>query len=680
MFLACFDVETFLIEKGRMVPPFVVLGWTTYDTITKETKQGGITHRNEVWGDDVGFIDGCAPTVESTMRRLIHDVERRHAAGTASGETAFIINQNISFDWAVLAEFFREKNIYPEFLDDVFRLYDKKLVRDTMLNEQLEDVAEGCLGFDFTSRTAQGNPKKKYYSLSALAKSYLKFDMDKTTWRTGYDKLYDVPLSQWEEGAKDYVILDTQVTIDVFQQQLVRAGVDHIPDSENQPRFAWALHLMSAWGVRTDGAAAAVFKGELEARLKVLEVDLVQHGLMRTVGERSSKHMVEVKSAIEQAYKDVGVEVPKTEKGSTSTDAETIRDVVALLPDTSEYKILRKLSDHQSTQKLLNTYVPVLEEGARVPINARYTCILETGRTSCSGPNLQNLPRGDDKSEIGKLSKRVRECFIPRDGYVFCSCDYDSLELRTFSQVALWMVGHSDMGEAINEGLDPHLKFANDAFLHLPYEEALARHKAKDKEVGDRRQVAKIGNFGLLGGMSAGSFVDYCKGYGVSLSLTESEQVKRAFLKQWSEVPKYFNLVKGMTGGFDSDGGEIEQFISKRIRGRTGYTVGCNTFFQGLAADLAKHACYLVQKACYTPGSPLYGSRLAVFVHDELIMEHPIDTAHERAYEQARLMGDALQMYCPDIKRKDPDPALMTRWIKGADKKFDENGRLIPWA
>lgn len=678
MFLACFDVETFLIEKGRMVPPFVVMGWTTRDTVTGEERQGGITHRDEIWGDSVGFIDGCAPTVASTTRFLIKEVKKRHLAG----QRALIINQNIAFDFSVLAEFFREKGVYLEFLDDVFFLYDNKLVRDTMLNEQLLDVAEGCLGFDFSQKTAQGNPRKKHYSLGALAKSYLKFDMDKTTYRTSYDKLYDVPLSQWEEGAKDYVILDTEVVLDVFAQQLARAhdapGDDaDIPDSENQPRFAWALHLMSAWGIRTDGSAAAVFKGELEARLKVLEVDLVQHGLMRSTG---SKHMVMVKYAIEQAYADVGVEVPKTDKDNISTDAETIRDVVALLPDTSEYKILRKLSDHQSTQKLLNTYVPVLEEGARVPINARYTCVLETGRTSCSGPNLQNLPRGDDKSEIGKLSKRVRECFIPRDGYVFCSCDYDSLELRTFSQVALWMVGHSDMGEAINEGLDPHLKFANDAFLHLPYEEALVRHKAKDKEVGDRRQVAKIGNFGLLGGMSASSFVDYCKGYGVSLSLTESEQVKRAFLKQWSEVPKYFNLVKSVTGGFDSDGGEIEQFVSKRIRGRTGYTVGCNTFFQGLAADLAKHACYLVQKACYTPGNPLYGSRLAVFVHDELIMEHPIDTAHERAYEQARLMGDALQEYCPDIKRKDPDPALMTRWIKGADTKFDEKGRLIPWA
>lgn len=664
MFTACFDVETFLIEKGRLVPPFVVLGWTTKDDATGESRQGGITHRDETWGDDVGVIDGGAPTVASTVRWLFNEVRRRDG---------LFINQNVPFDFAVMAEFFRERGTYPDFLDDVFRLYDEKRVRDTMLNEQLMDVAEGCLGLDFSKVTAKGNPSKKYYSLAALAKNYLKFDMDKTTWRTGYDKLYNVPLAEWPEGAKDYVILDTEVVLDVFRQQLLRAGADHIPDSENQPRFAWALHLMSAWGIRTDGAAASVFKAELEARLKVLSVDLVEHGFMRAEGSRD---MAKIKKAIEDAYVVVGKEAPKTDKDNTITDADTIRDVVELLPDKSEYKILRKLSDHQSTQKLLTTYVPVLEEGARVPINAKYTCILETGRTSCSSPNLQNLPRGDDRSELGKLSKRVRECFIPRPGYVFCSCDYNALELRTLAQTCYEVVGHSSLGDSLNEGKDPYLVFAAERLLGVSYEEAWERHLSKDKEVKFKRQVAKAVILGAPGGFGVDSLVDYLKSYGVIATKSEAKVYMNAWHAQYPEMRPYFGHIKSIVG---SDGNGVVVGPTGFVGGGKSYTQGCNFFFQHRASILAKEANYRISKACLTPGNVLYGSRLVVFVHDETILEHPIESAHERAYEQARIMGDTLLEYCPRLLRKDPEPALMTRWIKEAEAKFDESGRLVPW-
>ena len=232
------------------------------------------------------------------------------------------------------------------------------------------------------------------------------------------------------------------------------------------------------------------------------------------------------------------------------------------------------------------------------------------------------------------------------------------------------------MLDALNEGMDLHLKFAADVFLGgTSYEEALARKK--DKDVKDARQRAKAANFGYPGGLGADRFIDYAKGYGVTLTRKESEAIKEAWLKQWPEMRRYFQIMSALTR---DDAGVFEQYVSKRIRGGLRYTQACNTPFQGLAADMMKEGCYDIQKACYTPGNVLYGSRLVIVVHDETVMEHPIATAHERAYEQARIMGDALLKYCPDLKRKDPEPALMDCWLKGAEAKFDENGRLIPWA
>jgi len=49
----------------------------------------------------------------------------------------------------------------------------------------------------------------------------------------------------------------------------------------------------------------------------------------------------------------------------------------------------------------------------------------------------------------------VRDCWVPRPGYVFGFCDYDTLEMRTLAQVYLWMmdVDTCPLLEAINAAL-----------------------------------------------------------------------------------------------------------------------------------------------------------------------------------------------------------------------------------
>jgi hypothetical protein len=89
--------------------------------------------------------------------------------------------------------------------------------------------------------------------------------------------------------------------------------------------------------------------------------------------------------------------------------------------------------------KQLHTDIPILLRGAHEPIHTRFESILETMRTSSSGPNVQNQARGGESKcpecegqgycgfqvkcvrckGKGKIERPgARECFVPRPGWV----------------------------------------------------------------------------------------------------------------------------------------------------------------------------------------------------------------------------------------------------------------------
>lgn len=261
-------------------------------------------------------------------------------------------------------------------------------------------------------------------------------------------------------------------------------------------------------------------------------------------------------------------------------------------------------------------------------------------------------------------------------GFLFVSVDYDTLELRALAQVCLWLFGKSRMAEVIRLGRDLHLQMAAD-MLRIPYEEAHARYKAKDPVLKKARDAAKVAGFGYPGGLGAKTLVDYARtGYGVILTEAQSVELKRDYLATWPEMPHYFRWISGKVGTGDA---ELTQFVSKRVRGGLGYCDGCNTLFQGLAADGAKRALFRVAEECYVDrGTALFGSRPVAFIHDEIIAEVPEDIAHEAAGRLAVVMCESMAEYIPDVPIT-ASPALMARWFKGAEAVFDANERLVPW-
>lgn len=541
-----------------------------------------------------------------------------------------------------------------DMIEMVYNAIDEGRMTDTLLRQKILDNATGELKYLWDDEL--GEYKKQRYGLSFVAWRLLGRERAKgeDTYRMRYRELDGVPLSKWPKAAVDYAIFDAEDTMAMYLHQYNLEP--NITGELWQMEAAWALHLASVWGMRTDpervAKVRAHFQEEWENHIRIAQ----SYGFVRTDKKRS-KDTKAISAAMRDWFKENDLEVPETATGKVSLK----RDFLV----ATDHPGLLAVAEMGKWRKLLTTYVPVLEQGTSYPINCSYNAILETYRTSCSKPNMQNLPRKGG----------IRECFVPRSKWLYLFSDYDTLEMRSLAQVCLWLFGHSALADALHEGRDLHLDMASE-IAGISYAEALARFEAGDPEIAELRQHSKPANFGFPGGMGAQKFIDYAAAYGVELTFEQSKHLRDTFMGKWPEMDQYFKYCAGLVGG---DSAPYVEFLgSKMLRGDVMYTAVCNGFFQHLAAMGAKRALYEVSKQCYTKrSSPLYGSRPIAFLHDEIGLEVPDDgRLHEVSEALDETMVRAMKEWIPDIPVT-CGAVAMRRWFKGA-KSVYVDGRLVP--
>jgi hypothetical protein len=293
-------------------------------------------------------------------------------------------------------------------------------------------------------------------------------------------------------------------------------------------------------------------------------------------------------------------------------------DYVALDKDacgSTDDPLLQAYAEMTHLAKILSTDLPRLHDGTLQPLHSHFEPILETGRTSSSNPNVQNQARGK-KDRIG-----ARECFVPRPGKVLIDSDYAMLELHTLAQACLWMIGYSTLADELNKpGADPHTKVGA-SIAGISYEEGLRLKACKDPEFDNFRNCAKPLNFGKPGGLGAETMQSFAaKGYGVKRPADFWKGAIKTWEQTWLEMPAYFDGVSALEG--PSGRYNVTQPWSGRLRAGATYCSACNSIFQGLGADVAKLAGWMLFKACYIDEtSPLYGARIVLFVHDQFMIE-----------------------------------------------------------
>ena len=697
-----FDYESFLIQAGMTAPKLVCMSampmWAERPPASIPWPQ--LFHAN---------FDRDA--LESYIRAALLD------------PATLLLGANVSFDLGVTA------NEFPHLLEAIFNALDENRVICVELAQRLIDVATDQLDGKYLP---DGSYLKHKYNLAALAKRHLDVDMDKDTWRLIYGTLWNAPTHLWDPGAVDYSVGDSVVTGGVFQSQVdplslggndtswrrfmntpERVGADQtLVDIFRQTRAQFWLALMVARGIRVDPVMVASLKHLIERERDQVFARLIEAGLV----DRSGKRNLKAAHARMTSVMNLQGKNPKTTaKGEIALDEDTcIESGDGLMADYASYT---------SLTTILSKDVGALEEPAAkgLPIQSRFETLLETGRTSCQGGKgkkaastfgyqLQNprrklgiyggsiaalkkyieaYPTDEAKAQLKKIQKLdeeidtkigVRQCFIPRPGFVFSSNDFSMFELCTWSQVTV------DLGiplvrliDALQSRKDVHLELGA-RVLGITYDEAVKRKK--DTDVKNARQQSKPANFGFMGGLGWRSFKEFARTqYQVTFDDDGAKRIKRVWLETW-EPQAYFDFIAKLVGGADM--GEVIHMRSHRRRAWVPYTVAANSFFQGLAADCAKAAGYEITRECFLGRdrhgrpSPLEGSRVVNFVHDEFIAEHPIDLAHEAAYRIATIMEETSRAWMPDCPSW-VEPALMTAWHKGAEARFGPDGKLVPW-
>lgn len=614
MKLLAFDTETHLITPGNLAPRLVCM--STYDG-----EEGDLFTRDEA-------------------------IER--FAEMITDDSLTLIGHNVAYDMAVMAA------AEDALLSAIFEAYADGRVKDTKIREQLSFIAQGRLQFDFVEKV-----KHPSFSLAACVRRNLNEHLEKEdTWRLRYAELDGVPLEDWPADAAVYALDDAQKTFEVYVQQerLWNQGKPMalgITNEDEQVRAAWALHLMSCWGLRTDPEKVPEFLRQLRREDAALKQRLLHGGLMSYKRKRVdgvmtdvlSKSTKEFRRRVEEGFLAQGKPPPRTEPSTRYPEGQIKADKEACLE--SGDSLLMAYADESGAEKILSVWGDYLQQGMTETINHGYNVLVDSGRTSAFKPNTQNLHR----------KTGLRECFIPREGNVFIAADYSTIELCALAQVCLDLGFESEMAKAINAGADLHQEFA-------------------DSLDGLTRQEAKAANFGFPGGMGADAFAAYAKGQGVSVSPGRARELKAAWLERFPEMREYFRYIGDMSPmGNDFS---ITQLRSSRVRGKVHFTSGCNTLFQGLAADGAKEALFDVAWQCYvTEGSALQGCRPMMFVHDEIIVEAPRDRATHAAQGLSEVMRWAMEKWIPDV-RITVEAACMERWYKGAEPVWVD-GELMPW-
>jgi DNA polymerase I len=613
--ITAIDFETAPIEPGLMAPPPVCLSFAN--------------------------AEGSGLLVGEDMHAYLRTV-------LANGMV--LVGCNVAYDLAVaVAEW---QDLWPS----VFEAYDHDRVADVGVRQRLIEIAMG------EYRQHGG------FSLDALVHRLCDREMSKDdAVRLTFWPLRDTPVEQWPEAHKTYAIGDAQGTLDVFLAQEKGLAEVHreavLADQHRQCRAAFALHLVECWGLRTDAAGVAALRRACEERQSVLRDELLAAGLLRETKKGISRSVRVAQERMLQVCPNArltekGRELKSREVKYISVDEEACQD--------SGDPVLEHYSEFSRLGSLLSGHVTAMEAGTVLPIHTHFEVLLDTGRTSSSAPNVQNVRRLEG----------ARECFVPREGWVFVGCDFDKAELHTLAQTCLDLFHRSALADALNGGYDPHTGLGA-RLAHDTYEGLKEKIAAGDPVAKEWRPRAKPGNFGFPGGMGPNGMQAYAKStYGVIMTLAECEELYAGWQEQWPEVAyDYLGWIKDLTAatGFTT----IEHFTSGRWRGRVPFCVAANSFFQGRTADGMKAALYAVIRKCYLPGTALYGCRVVNEVHDEFIVEAPLVIAPEAAEELRSTMIAAYNAFTPDVPVH-ASPVLMDRWSKKA-KELRENGRLVLW-
>ena len=444
----------------------------------------------------------------------------------AHAGVAFICH-NAAFDLAVLQQLFGDRH-------DIYTMVEAGKVWDTFILRRL-----------FTLAT-EGHANPNVAGLAACAKAHLGIDLDKAVQdaaghsiRHSFGQFLYAPLSTIPADYLRYAAGDALVTWHLFWELngLIRNVLRNSSHVRGYVDEQWLRDVITRFGplthhvqlkasvicdvLRKNGIGIDLTRQAEKLRDVTAKKDFYEQRLRERNfpigGTGAGKAM---QAAIDQFHGE-HPELPleRTHSGSKWSAAENdIADLAAFDPLFSDYTAYRKM------EKLESTYLSKMD---RPRIHPRFNYLRRTGRTSCDGFNLQNLPRESNLLADDPDALSIRGCFVPGVGKVFIDGDYSQIELVVLAYILKYQFKlGSSLHDLINEGHDIH-KFIAAAVL--------------DKNIQDvtkaERTGAKAVSFGRPGGMGVASLQRYAKNsFKQELSIEEVQQRMDAYHRLCPEL------------------------------------------------------------------------------------------------------------------------------------------------
>jgi len=224
-----------------------------------------------------------------------------------------------------------------------------------------------------------------------------------------------------------------------------------------------------------------------------------------------------------------------------------------------------------------------------------------SGRFTCSGPNVQQLPRSSGDAKV------LRAAFIAGPGRKIVGADWSQIELR--------VLAHFSKDKALNSA------FASDDDLHTRTASLMFK-KPEAQITKAERGAAKSINFGICYGLGAPGLHKNLNANGIVATQDECKEFIAAYRRSYPGISRFLNAIKTVAW---------EQGFAKTLFGRRrrldadgGNELSVkNAVIQGSAADIAKDAMFRLHAALPA------GAYLIAMIHDEFVVECEDSQAEE---------------------------------------------------
>lgn len=594
---------------------------------------------------------------EDYRRNIPEDMVRKHLSKIFEREDVRIIGHNLKFDMHVMAR-----------LGIVIKTKD---LFDTMVASWLCDENTPN-GLKENTQEIWGIDQTHFKEVTNDVPSDIKKEFGyKATQKVTFD------LVLIDEGSP-YAMDDafyTWVNYLYWLDRLEEEKMDKI-FNKYHVKFLRTLFNMEERGVKIDTCHLKEMKENIDKDLDSLMYDMqdlagVEFNAGSTVqlAELLFSYVPEKKLEKDPGYTSPLLEnsfglrpISKTQSGAPQSNANTLYKISKMEYKTKRKKqgveFCKKLLEYKKLAKLKSAFIDgmfeqLYDDGK---VHPNFNIIgADSGRISCSNPNLQQLPKADEEDKY-----QIRSLFIgseyleDEDGnYVceikdatdedleYCTIKRKKIVAGDFSNLEMRVLAHFSEDKNLLE------MFANDSDTHGSTAVNMFELDCKPEEVKKKyphlRQAAKVINFLLMYG--GGAFTLYNnlkddpwnpidlgdKSYTESYGVKTGEEVAQIY------IDKYFKTYSGVSDfikqqkRFAHKYGYVYTLLRRKrrlpdIRSRDFKQVAycerlaVNAAVQGSAADITGSAQNLVDN---DPWYEEHGVLMIVQVHDELVFECP---------------------------------------------------------